>query len=111
MTQSDGDLRERLKSMNLSVRYMEGIGFVGKKRLGDVISGRDLDQILDLILAERRAAVDGVLDELTQWSADWAESHPNKPFNWYGAVGALKVSKAHQKPYIKFSPEASDEQV
>lgn len=56
MTQANEPLREKLKAMNLSVRYMEGIGFVGKKRLGDVISGRDLDQILDLILAERRAA-------------------------------------------------------
>jgi hypothetical protein len=38
------------------------------------------------------------LDELLEWNQLWGDLHP-EPFNWYGAVKALKVAEDHRKPF------------
>ena len=43
-------------------------------------------------------AVDNVLDELLEWYEVKSQMSA-QPFNWYGAVKALKISKDHKKPF------------
>ena len=44
-----------------------------------------------------------VLDDLLEWFEYWCSTNPGKPFNWYGAVQALKVMKDPQLPYVKLA--------
>lgn len=55
-------------------------------------------QIKTLITEQVRLGKDEVLDELLEWHEYWSNQH-EKPFNWYGAVKALKVSKDFKKPF------------
>ena len=50
------------------------------------------------VTRNRNIAKDEVLDDLVEWSELWASMH-KEPFNWYGAVKALKIAKDHQKPF------------
>jgi len=56
------------------------------------------DAILSLIQQVERNAVDNVLDELLEWY-DIKSQMSAQPFNWNGAVKALKASRDHKKPF------------
>lgn len=43
-------------------------------------------------------AKDEVLDELLEWHKYWTNQH-KEPFNWYGAVKALKVANDCKRPF------------
>lgn len=66
----------------------------------DVIIAEARQRLLALRSEWERAAKDEVLDELL----DWYDNPPIsiKPFNWHGAVKALKISKDLQKPHVIF---------
>lgn len=57
--------------------------------------GINLDQIIANQVA---ASKDEILDDLLEWEQLWSQIH-KEPFNWYGAVKALKVAKDHKKPF------------
>lgn len=56
------------------------------------------EELLALFSEQVRLGKDEVLDELLEWHEYWSNQH-EKPFNWYGAVKALKVSKDFKKPF------------
>ena len=51
-----------------------------------------------------REAVDAVLDELIEWY-EAEKDFSAQPFNWYGAVKSLKVSKDYKKPFDTLSEQ------
>jgi len=57
-----------------------------------------VNDILSLIQQVERNAVDNVLDELLEWY-DIKSQMSAQPFNWNGAVKALKASRDHKKPF------------
>lgn len=75
---------------------------VGQKLHDYGVRGQDNDYLTDYILNlledEKQKAVDDVLDELLEWHEVKTQMSA-QPFNWYGAVKALKISKDHKKPF------------
>lgn len=46
------------------------------------------------------------LDELLTWHDNWKKANPNKPFNWYGAIEALKtIQQGERNDHHKSAPK------
>lgn len=70
-----------------------------------------LEELIELIKQRESKLVLGAKDEVLDELLDWYENPPMnvKPFNWYGAVKALKISKDFKKPFVIFSPSLAKE--
>jgi hypothetical protein len=71
----------------------------------------DIEELADELLADRasaeKAAKDDVLKELLDWYEYWRQTN-NTPFNWYGAIKAIQVSKDFKKPFNTLAPDTTE---
>ena len=67
-----------------------------------------LEPLLELFHQYGVSEKDEVLGELLSWYHFWESTH-KEPFNWYGAVKALKVAKDHRKPFTELTQSDSRE--
>lgn len=76
----------------------------GSKKHHEKVLKEAGDLIETLFHQHTQTQIQAVLDELLEWHEYWTSQH-EKPFNWYGAVKALKVSKDHKKPFAVIQSE------
>lgn len=67
-------------------------------RLTHAPKDKCVDELLKIIANQVAEAKDEILDDLLEWEQLWSSIH-KEPFNWYGAVKALKIDKDHIKPF------------